>query len=166
MSEHCCSIAVKTETGVKSIYCESGGEPRFIADTLMKHYNTRDKAEALVDLGDLVAVDKNLDDCFFCTKSSGGDLNENRKSFGAVTHADDLEWEDARSHPEYATLFLFDGDGWRVSIRHAVFIPWERIEDLDLLKDDPELQADRKAAEQAPAKPASGRQSQGVSADM
>jgi len=46
-------IAIKTETGYRSIYCHWDGYPTGVGKTLMDYWNTPERIHALMDLGDL-----------------------------------------------------------------------------------------------------------------
>jgi hypothetical protein len=51
-------ISVKVGDSVRTIYCHSDGYPEHHLPILTTHYNTQEKAEALVALGDLSSLSK------------------------------------------------------------------------------------------------------------
>ena len=56
------TIAVKCTDGkVRQIYCHNDGYPSHVGNILSKHYNTQEKAEALVNLGDASSINENLE---------------------------------------------------------------------------------------------------------
>ena len=54
-------IAIKTETGYRSIYCHWDGYPKGVGKTLMDHWDTTEKIYALMDLGDLSQLGDSLE---------------------------------------------------------------------------------------------------------
>lgn len=55
------TISVQTEKGIKSIYCHFDGYPEHHMPILTKYYNTLEKAEALVELGDLSVLAESIE---------------------------------------------------------------------------------------------------------
>lgn len=53
-------IACHTEDGYLAIYCHNDGYPDHMLNMLQMHYNTREKAEALVNLGDASCIYERL----------------------------------------------------------------------------------------------------------
>lgn len=54
-------IGSQDENGkIKAIYCHSDGYPDHLGATLIDHYNTQDKIDALIALGDLSALYENI----------------------------------------------------------------------------------------------------------
>lgn len=54
-----CLIGITTEQNeVRCVYCHSDGYPSYTGDLLLNYYNTRQKAEALIALGDLSLLGK------------------------------------------------------------------------------------------------------------
>lgn len=54
------AIIVKVGKGYKGIYCHWDGYPSHVGRILHEHYNTQDKANALVALGDLSSLKENI----------------------------------------------------------------------------------------------------------
>ena len=50
------SIAIKTEDGIKAIYCHWDGYPSWLGRILNTHYNSHTKASELIDGGDMSAA--------------------------------------------------------------------------------------------------------------
>ena len=53
-------IAKKTKTGYKAIYCHSDGYLGHVGILLSSHYLTDEKIDALLNLGDLSCLDKDI----------------------------------------------------------------------------------------------------------
>jgi hypothetical protein len=54
-------IAIKLDDCFKSIYCHWGGYPSGVGATLLNHYNTKEKADALIELGDLSSLYESIE---------------------------------------------------------------------------------------------------------
>ena len=54
-------IAIKTKEGIKSIYSHWDGYPDHHYPILFNHYNTTEKVEALLALGDVSVLDESLE---------------------------------------------------------------------------------------------------------
>lgn len=95
-------IAVAQNDGsVKSIYCHFDGYPSHNGKMLMQHYNSRTLAEALIAMGDMSALDVDLDQSTFYARDRGEELNvsvdESKEQF-VEAFVDDI-------FEEYAYLF-------------------------------------------------------------
>ncbi|MBN4051393.1 post-segregation killing protein PndC [bacterium AH-315-M05] len=56
------SISVTTEDGkVRTVYCHWDGYPAWVGKLLLDHYNSQEKAEKLVELGDISSLDKSIE---------------------------------------------------------------------------------------------------------
>jgi len=55
------NVLVKTDEGFKSIYIHWDGYPEGVGNILKEHYNTQEKAEQVVSLGDLSSLDKSME---------------------------------------------------------------------------------------------------------
>lgn len=56
-------IGVQDETGIKYVYCGHDAYPSHLGGLLLNVYNTKEKAEALVALGDMSSVEDILEKC-------------------------------------------------------------------------------------------------------
>lgn len=57
------TIAIETAPGTfRRIYCHWDGYPEHVGYTLATHYGTREKADALLDLGDLSSLAASLEE--------------------------------------------------------------------------------------------------------
>ena len=54
------TIAVKTDTGYKTIYCHHDGYFSYMYPLLRDWYGTQERADALVSLGDASSIDKRM----------------------------------------------------------------------------------------------------------
>lgn len=56
-TNHKCRIAIiNSDNTITSIHCESAGEPSYTGRILEQNYTSRELADKLIDLGDLLAV--------------------------------------------------------------------------------------------------------------
>lgn len=61
MSTYPCLIGIMNrDNTIKSIYCHCDGNVQNMAPLLIEHYNTVDKIEMLLSLGNILALDKNI----------------------------------------------------------------------------------------------------------
>lgn len=116
MSTHC-GIAIKTETGYKSIYCHHDGYPEYMWETLNACYDSKELAEKMISLGDASSIqlvlepttethsfDNPEDDvCIFYGRDRGEDWK-----YVAPKHHDTLR--DFTSQYYYA--YIWGEDGW------------------------------------------------------
>lgn len=56
-----CRIGITYDNNeVKSIYCHHDGYPQYMIPMLTEHYDTKEKVEELMDLGDLSCLEANI----------------------------------------------------------------------------------------------------------
>lgn len=55
------SITVQQEGKVKSIYCHWDGYPSHVGKMLLENYNSQEKANAIVAIGDLSSLDESIE---------------------------------------------------------------------------------------------------------
>lgn len=55
------TISTKVNGNIKTIYCHSDGYPSHHLRILIKHYNTQEKVNALIELGDLSILDESIE---------------------------------------------------------------------------------------------------------
>ena len=60
MSTHC-GIAVKTESGYKTIYCHNDGYTGYMLPMLTDNYNSEELASKLVSMGDASSINKKFE---------------------------------------------------------------------------------------------------------
>lgn len=104
-------IGILQEDGsVDVIYCHRGGAPNLTGAILLRHYRGKQKVRALIELGDISSLGKDLDS----TRAYGMDLHEaNTKAMHFETHSDyekylKEHWRDI----EYSYLFDMEAAAW------------------------------------------------------
>jgi len=120
------SIAIKTEDGIKAIYCHWDGYVDHNGRILKEFYNTTDKVNELIALGDLSSLRQEPgeahdfdrgDDSLGLTDNwcmaYGRDRGE--KDTDAVVHEDVQAWVEARAGSWCEYFYLWDGRDWLVS---------------------------------------------------
>ena len=123
------SIAIKTEDGIKAIYCHWDGYVDHNGKILKEFYNTTDKVNELIALGDLSSLrqeigDKQNFDAKFTDEPElpmsenwcmayGRDRGE--KDTEAQTFETIAEWVEAEAERWCEYFYLFDGQDWIVS---------------------------------------------------
>jgi hypothetical protein len=112
------SIAVKKSDGViQSIYCHWDGYPSHNGKMLLKHYNSQEKAEQVISLGDLSFLDASME------KPEGHSYDNAVKGYSVAYGRDrgeedteantiaDYKWENS-NHPYN---YFWDGEKWLVN---------------------------------------------------
>ena len=120
------SIAIKTEDGIKAIYCHWDGYVDHNGRILREHYNNTDKVKALIDLGDLSCLRPELgmkhdfdkrDDSLGLTDdwcvAYGRDRGE--RDVSARTFETIAEWVETMAGSWCEYFYLYDGQDWIVS---------------------------------------------------
>ena len=123
------SIAIKTEDGIKAIYCHWDGYVDHNGKILKEFYNTTDKVNELIALGDLSSLrqeigDKQNFDAKFTDEPElpmsenwcmayGRDRGESDTE--AQTFETIAEWVEAEAERWCEYFYLFDGQDWIVS---------------------------------------------------
>lgn len=123
------SIAIKTDDGIKSIYCHWDGYIEHNGELLNEFYNTTDKVNELIALGDLSSLGSQIGQAHDFDAQSGPepelDLTANwcmaygrdRGESGTEysVHDNIGEWVDSRTESWCEYFYLFDGSDWIVS---------------------------------------------------
>jgi hypothetical protein len=97
------TISIQTEKGIKSIYCHSDGHPSHHMPILTEHYNTQEKVEALMELGDLSVLAESIE-CpeehsfnnnikGYCV-AYGRDRGEENTQCGNLLHKSEIQEQD------------------------------------------------------------------------
>lgn len=55
------TISIETPEGIRSIYCHFDGSLEYVGSILKEHYNTPEKINALINLGSISSLGKDLD---------------------------------------------------------------------------------------------------------
>lgn len=95
---------------VKSIYCHFDGYPSGVGETLMENYDTKEKIEELLNLGDLSSLGLDIEDSIFYNR----DREEDWEQVKPANHINEEKFiKDAQGcWAEYA--YLFKEDEWKV----------------------------------------------------
>jgi hypothetical protein len=122
------SIAIKTEDGIKAIYCHWDGYVDHNGKILKEFYNTTDKVKELIALGDLSSLGTEIGDVHPFDKKHEEpelDLTNNwcmaygRDRGETGTEAQTFEsisnWVEAEAERWCEYFYLFDGQDWIVS---------------------------------------------------
>jgi hypothetical protein len=110
-------IAIENQDGsVTSVYCHWDGYIKSNGVILNDNYNTKDKVEELIALGDLSSLDITIDRTVSYHRDNGEDLNQ--KPFNNV---EELFEDGFRSGVEYIYCFTKDGI-WLVNALGSVNI--------------------------------------------
>ena len=95
---------------VKVIYVHSDGYPYGVGDTLVKHYNTYDKAKQLFKYGDASYLDETIDQCSFYNRDWGRKEGPARSYRDEWMYMNDMQGD---IHIEY--IYIFKDNRWHVS---------------------------------------------------
>ena len=122
------SIAIKTEDGIKAIYCHWDGYVDHNGKILKEFYNTTDKVKELIALGDLSSLGTEIGDVHPFDKKHEEpelDLTNNwcmaygrdrgEKDTEARTFETIAEWVNYFTESYCEFYYLFDGQDWIVS---------------------------------------------------
>lgn len=123
-----CAIG-KVENGIVScIYCHHDGYPEGVGSMLEEHYNSSEKVDALLDLGDLSSVHTSLEECFAYARDGG----EVKKEPSKVQLDQYCKWANENFDAEYA--YLWDGQSWSVALSWPEMFHknyrWEGFKDI------------------------------------
>ena len=126
------SIAMKTENGIRGIYCHWDGYPEHNGDILSKHYIDPAKVKELIDLGDISALRNQIGQkhSFDAKYSDEPELNgmfddwtlayhrdrgEPWANTAPQTYATVKEWKEMFEGSGCEYFYLFDNNTWEVS---------------------------------------------------
>ena len=120
------SIAIKTEDGIKAIYCHWDGYVDHNGKIRKEFYKTTDKVEALIALGDISSLREEVgekhdfdksDDSLGITDNWCLAYGRDRGETGteAQTFQSISEWVEAEAERWCEYFYLFDGQDWIVS---------------------------------------------------
>jgi len=93
-------VSAKMKGKVYSIYCHHDGYPDHLAPLFLNVYNTQEKIEALIMMGNTSAIYETLEKC--CPYTRDGEPYEN--------NAPDITDEWVRS--DYLFQYFWDGEQW------------------------------------------------------
>lgn len=74
------TISIQTPKGIRSIYCHFDGYLRHNGKILLENYDTPDKVNALIDLGDISSLGENLEKTVAYHRDRGEPLRINECS--------------------------------------------------------------------------------------
>jgi hypothetical protein len=98
-------IAIENQDGsVTSIYCHWDGHIYTNGVILNYHYNTKEKVEELIELGDLSSLDKTLETTTSYHRNNGEDFNQT-----PFSNVEELFENGFSSGVEYVYCFTKDG---------------------------------------------------------
>ena len=119
MSTHAI-IAISDGINIRASYVNYDGYPSHTGDILNAHYNSPDKINSLIDLGELSAIGTDTDHCQAYGRDRGESGTEPRK-FASLS--DLIEY--GKSY--YAAyIYLFEDDRWVVNkMGTSVWVPIE-----------------------------------------
>ena len=117
------TIAIKTEDGIKAIYCHWDGCVDHNGKILKEYYHTTDKVKALIELGDLSVLSTEIGEKHdFDDRSTHKDewctyYGRDRGETGveAQTYENIGEWVESYTESWCEYYYLFDGQDWIVS---------------------------------------------------
>lgn len=100
------TIGIKSEDGtIKAIYCHWDGYPEGVGSILAEYYNSKDKAEELINLGGFSALYETLEE----TKAGAYGTESDK----ARTFTGEKDWiENFNAGEEFFYLYI-EGQGWR-----------------------------------------------------
>ncbi|GHV89896.1 hypothetical protein AGMMS50268_03990 [Spirochaetia bacterium] len=106
-----CLISAKILGKVFTIYCHHDGYENHIIPLLRDHYNTQEKIEALIMMGNTSAIYETLDQCSpYADGSENGEKYENNAP--TITERFVL-------NPAYYFEYYWDGKEWYWSYMHS-----------------------------------------------
>ena len=124
-------IAIENQDGsVTSVYCHWDGYISGVGRTLTQHYNTKDKVEALIELGNLSSLDKTLETTVAYARDRGEDSHQ-----ATYSNVEELFEDGFGDIVEYVYCFTKDGI-WLVGTLESnnVAVLSEVIEEEGLIK--------------------------------
>jgi hypothetical protein len=124
-------ICIKTESNqFKCIYCHYDGEPEFNGKILVQHYNSLEKAESLLALGDASCIDKSIE------KPDGHSFNNRIDGYSVFYHRDRGEDKDTTKAQIYDNFndlgyndytYVFENNQWKCYKNNT-----QTLEEIDL----------------------------------
>ena len=108
-------IATQYDDEIRFVYCHFDGYPEHHMPILATHYGTKEKVEALIDLGDLSSIGPKIkyllgDSYNDFTCAYHRDKKEDWETVKPRTVKDKRGLHGAATDVEY--IYLFDGDKW------------------------------------------------------
>lgn len=101
-------IGLKEDDGtVNAVYCGHDGYPEHTFETLVAHYNSKEKANALIARGQLSCVHDNMDDILFYAENGREELSIEK--FNSV----DEYFAEMSSDVCIEYVYLFENGSWR-----------------------------------------------------
>ena len=100
------NIGAKQADGtIKAIYCHWDGYPAHVGATLSEHYNTAEKVEALLNLGDISTLEQTIEDTQANAYSMRGDHDTKARTFTS-----EAEWREYAVAQWAEYIYLFEGE--------------------------------------------------------
>ena len=124
-------IAIENQDGtVTSIYCHWDGYTSGVGRTLNQHYNTKDKVEVLIELGNLSSLDKTLETTVAYARDRGEDSHQ-----ATYSNVEELFEDGFGDIVEYVYCFTKDGI-WLVGTLESddIVVLSEVLEEEGLIK--------------------------------
>lgn len=113
------TISVKVGDTIKSIYLHYDGYPSHAFGILSAHYNTQEKAEALVNLGDLSVLAES------CECPEGHSYDTPVEGYTIAYHRDrgedwestctEIEYSDEPKYTDAPYHYYFNGGKWEIT---------------------------------------------------
>lgn len=133
MSTHA-SISVKSGDHIRTIYCQNDGYLEHTGAILLKHYNSKKKAEGLVDHGDASCINEVIgeridnhrcvNDFVYYSKVRKQCRFYHRDYDEALSILEDMNKKELRDYMQYN--YLYEDGAWYVSC-HDTGYKWELL---------------------------------------
>lgn len=118
-----CAIGRKLEDGtIEAIYCHFDGYPEHTGKLLVERYNTEEKVEGLLKLGDISVLKGNLSE----TIAYHRDCNEDWEDVAPKTFESFKEFHNWGRDIWAEFFYLLDEEGWHCFDRQGYEIKLER----------------------------------------
>lgn len=120
MSTHCLICRKNADTSYDYIYCHWDGYYEHAGNILLKYYNTKEKVDDLIALGDLSSIDKKLN------PTTDSHSFDNPEPDVCVAYGRDRREKDVGPHhcttidlnaEEY--VYLYENDEWYTAVTHS-----------------------------------------------
>ena len=118
------NIAIKTIDGkIKSVYCHWDGYPEYNGEMLRRHYNTNEKVNALIDLGQISSLREELGEKHPFDRNFDEPELELTENWTMAYHRDrgqELRIDTFDNAVDYVDageeyMYLWDGQNWLVN---------------------------------------------------
>jgi hypothetical protein len=105
-------IGKKVGDNVRYIYCHFDGRPKHVGATLIDHYDTDEKVDALLDMGDALSLGETLESSVFYMRDRG-ETDVDARSI----YAPSFNGAGKKSGADY--VYLWNGKEWKCES-----VPW------------------------------------------